>query len=317
MKKNTRKTVRIKPATQRAGKGKPPPRRVSFKGCVRADLAPKVQKPVLAPKPGKSRLIASEGKSPKIRDKCSVDNIHGIPFVHSVPKEKQWYALAVVFGFKDDKVRKAIVKLKKTIKKDIGRVISPKAEVRELKRVSKCTCPKEVPISEDLLPPTETPRGIRARVRTPYPRRVGECTCPKVPVTVKRKKFPGYLLLQARLTQEVLSAVQTTKGLECILMGRDNIVAVDTEEAAELLLERKWQNEKVRTARIDTRPKFTVGQSVTVIGDKTAAWFGQTGIVKEVSQQPNMSTKVEFQLLGLPVKVVFDARTLEGTDAKA
>lgn len=305
MKKATKKPAAKKTAPKRPRKAKKSAV-VWIKRRLPADPPRKGPEPAPKGKPAQSRLIASEPAPP----------VPALPRPKKTdPKVRRlWYAVAVRFGWKDEKVRKALAGLKKDIQRNggwIGRVISPKHVVEELKLVGKCTCPKEEPPKEEDLPPPETPRGLKVRkAPSPYPRRIGECHCPKIPTKVKRKKFPGYLILQADLTPLVHGYIQGTGGVECVLMGKENVVAVDTEEAAELLLERKEQN--VPKPKPDNpSPSFAVGANVEVIGDKYAPWFGQRGKVVETSVPPNMTTKVEFILLGRPVYATFDSRTLK------
>lgn len=318
MKAKTNK--RMKPAAKTGKKAKPAPVSVTFRGRFRADLTPKAISPAPTAKPAKSRLIRSNenqnkprlwaptGMSEMEQDGSGVGGFARPRKIVHKASDRLWYAIAIAYGHKDDKVRKQLVKLRKGCK-DIGKVLSPKVEVQELKLLGKCICPREVPPPEENLPPPETPRGLKCRVRTPYPRRIGECNCPKVPTIVKRKKFPGYLVIQANLTDTVRSTILTCKGVEMILMNKDNIVAVETEEAAELLLERKEQTTKKEKEEAPTAT-YKPGDQVKVIGDSKAPWFGQQGKVVSCEVPPNMTALVEFPLLGRPIQVAFDARTL-------
>ena len=95
-------------------------------------------------------------------------------------------------------------------------------------------------------------------------------------------------------------------------MNKDNLVAVDSQEAAELLLEKKDQIAHTKERKVEQKMKPVIGQMVVVAGNPKAPWYGQKGKVVSVAQaQSDMTTSVEFTLLGRAVFATFDCRILE------
>jgi len=297
--KKVRTSAKAQPARKRA---KPAPVLYVVTARRKPKPAPVVPKPAPASAPGK-REIKQRDEKPLMTKKV-----------------RAWYALSVKYGYSDDKVRKALRKSKKDegLAKLLGKVLSPKVEVSELKKV-KCDCPKALPLDEEPYngPPVESPRGIKEyerwqREQNRRPRPPAACNCPKLPTVIRRKKFPGYLVFEALLTDHVKNFILTTKGVETILMNPENIVAVDTMEAAELLLEKKDQLAKGKERKVDNKVPLKMGDKVKVAGNPHGAWFGQEGKVVMLATPPgDMSTQVEFPLLGRPVFATFDCRILE------
>ena len=296
--------VKAKPG--KAKPKKPKPGRFIVMPLPKPDLGKAKPKPAPATAPAKTQIKRSNEST-------------NVPALMT-KKVRAWYALAVKYGYSDDKVRKQLRKSKKDegLAKLLGKVLSPKVEVTELKKV-RCDCPKALPEDAEPYngPPVESPRGIKEyerwqRFQNRQPRPAVICNCPKLPTVIKRKKFPGYLVFEALLTDHVRNFILTTKGVETILMNPENIVAVDTMEAAELLLEKKDQLAKGKERKVDNKVPLKLGDTVKVAGNPTGAWFGQVGKVSYLPDEPgNMTTQVEFPLLGRPVTAAFDCRILE------
>lgn len=121
--------------------------------------------------------------------------------------------------------------------------------------------------------------------------------------TFRTARFPGYLLVECKLNDEVKSYLQTMKGVLCILMNRDNIVGVESQHAATLMLENQQvgENKKKELAarkkanspasvREETKPnptpKFEVGQTVRINRtNPTLAWHGSEVYITEVDDE--------------------------------
>ena len=142
--------------------------------------------------------------------------------------------------------------------------------------------------------------------------------------TIRRRRFPGYLLVECKLTPEVQSFLQETRGVLCILSGKYNIVAVDTQHAAILMLENSIVNvnkkeEKERVAEVKAAEKenkkviyqFEKGMPVIVQKKPTEPWHGTEGIVYDISgENEQLAIAIEFDLLFEKKRLVFKPEEL-------
>jgi len=248
-----------------------------------------LSRPAKGPKKGKPGKKATKAIKPvKTKPRRSDENknvvsVQSTPTVQTPIKKKnqrEWYVIAVTPGYRDEKVRKNLVrerkKLDNDVRKLVGKILSPKHEIVTLAPVGK----DERPFMDVKAPHEElgyeTPKTVKVAGKYSFMKylRVGEDNRKREEKVKRVAKFPGYLIIECRLTDEVKSFIMTTKGVQCILMNPQNIVSMKDQEAAELLLEKR---------DIDNRKKNPPKKDEPKKDDKT---FSFDDIKKEESKEP-------------------------------
>jgi len=241
---------------------------------------------------------------------------------------RKWYVISVEMGV-EDRATKHIRKARKMydLHKDIGKVYSPthmaevippkKGEVvasghnmsrHEAKEVGTLRAWQHSEARGSL--PHICPDGYRIQVYQSHKppnqlwswRVIKEGNEESLPVMKKRKKFPGYLIVQMNLTANVFHAITGDKLIHCILMSNDTPTAMDNEEAALLLLEQatitRPKNKESITEDNKMGEIFAVGDVITVMD---GTWKKNSGTVIRLPDTVDGKVLVNLSVMGVLV----------------
>ncbi len=182
--------------------------------------------------------------------------------------EFMWYVVSVQQGYRDRKVRTAIVRGKKQA-----------GLTRLIKKV--------------VLVKYESPEVREGVVKI-----------------IRRLAFPGYILVHCKLTEDVQSYLQNMRGVFTLLMNPEKIVAMQTQQAAEIMLRNQDVLDRQKKERLERKApadsKFKVGMEVVVIRKNPGIdpWHLVSAKVSKVN---GSKVTIQFQLIGTDYELILDA----------
>lgn len=301
----------------RAGKTSPVKRKPR-KGAKTATKTAPV-KPRSKPKPQPVAVVEPAGDKPKPLDPAKV---------------KLWYVLCVEPGA-DGKVCKGIRKknLIEDMGGEIGRVFSPTSVTEKMlpkagdvlaegkepepdvaRRAGIKWVWDHVGVDEWSRDPNMPPPGYRVVIFPAMSTTKGkqgngwqwkvrdERTQEERKCFVRERLFPGYVLVRMKMNAETFHLVRSIRGVSYYLPSDASPTALETEEAATLLIQQTETNKKAKEAKKKiVKMDYKVGDSVDVL---EGVWQGQTGKVQEIKGTPeDPVVTVVFTIWGKPVPV--------------
>lgn len=302
-----------KPARKPKAKPKPATKKATGKP-VKGRTAPKTGKP--SPKPTKPAKRDARGKKPAPlaeAEPVPVPTQPAKPKPVNPAKVKLWYVLCVEPGA-DGKVCKGIRKKKliEGMENEIGRVFSPtKVEEKLLPKAGDVLAEGKEPepdsarkagvkwvwdhvgADEWSRDPNMPPPGYRVVIFPAQSQTKGkqgngwqwkvrdERSPEERKCMVRERIFPGYVLVRMKMTPDAFHLVRSIRGVSYYLPTDASPTALETEEAATLLIQQTETNKKAKEAR-ERRIALSVktGDNVDVI---EGVWKGNSGVVKSVS----------------------------------
>lgn len=250
--------------------------------------------------------------------------------------DKLWYVVAVESN-RDGSVKKSITRKKRieSMQKEIGKCIAPFDYVEQILPLAAEVVAEGQDIDSnnarktgiieawklavageanpDYCDDRREPPGFRVRVHPGKSSTKGkvsnhwvwqvkrERTDGERKVLKRILKYPGYLILNMRMTTNAFHLVRDTRGVHYFLPSNDAPISLATEEAARVLIEQQVAVDKHKERnKVITLP-FGVGSVVDI---KAGVWRNNSGRVVKIDgpqNAPNVS--INLTVMGVPVTV--------------
>ncbi len=128
---------------------------------------------------------------------------------------------------------------------------------------------------------------------------------------VKRKLFPGYVLVKMVLTDETWYLVRNTRGCTGFVgqdkSGGSKPIPLTPEEIVAMGVEKPEQKTEATAEKHDVAVRYTVGDNVRIID---GALMGRTGVVSKLDTD-RKKVSVTFSMLGRDTPVEFELEQVE------